>query len=204
MAELEQKLLIDLAVSHYKDGHYEETIRLCSDILILDKAYIAAYYGLTKSLIRLGRYDEALGIYGKALLVSKSKELYKRRGDLYLKLGEYERAYKDYIVAKLLGYNKDEIIPKVVFTFKIQYEARKKSYEAFEAALEKQQKYLQKDDFDNIDEEYMKEMQEEYDEQVSIAFDEYWGAHYKHNGLTKYYDDYYDDNDTELSDWAEQ
>jgi len=50
----------------------------------------------------------------------------------------------------------------------------------------------------------MKEMQEEYDEQVSIAFDEYWGAHYKHNGLTKYYDDYYDDNDTELSDWAEQ
>ncbi len=199
MTEASKQALIDMAVKYYKDGFYDDAVRVCKNILIMDSGCITAYYGIAKSLIKLGKYNEALDIYGKALAINKTKELYKQRGDLNFMLKEYESAYKDYVAAKILGYNRDEIMPKVLATFKLSEEEKKKRFEDYLKRIGEKAKLNGKVDYtpskEEIEEwqkeeieEWQKEQWEIYAEELSIASSQYWEGYYTYNDRDEYVD----------------
>lgn len=94
--------LIKIAIKYYKAKLFKETIEACEKALALDLGYITPYYGIGKSLIGLHKYQEALGVYNKALAIKETKELYTQRGMLYSILKQYACASNDHYRALAL------------------------------------------------------------------------------------------------------
>jgi tetratricopeptide (TPR) repeat protein len=59
--------MLNLAVFHYRLGRCTESAELCGRVLAIDASNIAALDGLTSSLHRLGRYEEATETGTRAL-----------------------------------------------------------------------------------------------------------------------------------------
>ena len=95
--------LINLALKTYKARNYIETIKICEKALANDVNNVRAYHGIALSLMMQRKYDLALEMYNKAISITpKDSKLYIQRGDVYLKIGPYWRAERDYREAKSL------------------------------------------------------------------------------------------------------
>lgn len=88
---------------YFEDGQYKDAIREFESVLGLATGNPSAIYGIAISQMQLGRNDEALKSFADAIENEKeikSKAFYlANRGILFDRLGMYQKALDDYVLA---------------------------------------------------------------------------------------------------------
>lgn len=85
-----------MANYYYDMNDYKSTIEYINNIGDLDSDLDYLESRKAECYYELGKYTDALNIYNKVLDLKKDKRIYDYRGDIYLKLGEYDKAISDY------------------------------------------------------------------------------------------------------------
>ena len=135
------------AEKYYNDKNYEEAVKCYDEIIKIDSAFKDAYNNRGLSYKNLGRYEEAITDFTKAIEIDIKvntnptyKEAYNNRGNLYNNLGRYEEAVLDF--DKVIELNTNP-------TFKEVYNNRGFSYaklEKYEEAVSDYTKAIEIDD----------------------------------------------------------
>ena len=92
--------LLRIAKEEYDKNNYENCIGNCLEILKINPENSVALRGLGCSNQSLGKFDEAINYYKKALKYSQNKEIeYTLLGTVFYKQNDFENALKYYNLA---------------------------------------------------------------------------------------------------------
>lgn len=84
----------------FEDGAYERALNSYDDALQLNSSNIHALRGKARSLMQLGKENEALDTFNEAIAIEPEfGGTYANRGILFDRMGEYELALQDYQTA---------------------------------------------------------------------------------------------------------
>jgi Flp pilus assembly protein TadD len=90
-------LAILAVLTWYQCGYWENDVKLFNHILLSTKDNFMAHNNLGVALFKLGKIDEAIDHYNKALSIKPDiAETYYNRGNAYAKLGQNRRAIEDF------------------------------------------------------------------------------------------------------------
>lgn len=90
------RYMINWATCAYKAGNLEEALSVYKNTTIIYPDFYDAYVKYIVTLLRIGRYSEALDILNKAEDKFGYAEFYILEGSLYEKLKEYDKAEENY------------------------------------------------------------------------------------------------------------
>jgi tetratricopeptide (TPR) repeat protein len=79
-----------------QEGEYKEAIEAFNHAIRSDSNHIDAYLGLASALSGLGKYNEALEAYKKAVNIQPDADAYYNMGNIYLKQGKHKMAIGEY------------------------------------------------------------------------------------------------------------
>ena len=81
----------------FEDGFYEEALRAYRKSVVKSESQLNAKRGIARSLMQLGREDEALAMFNEVIeLEPDFAASYANRGILYDRIGNYHAAIADY------------------------------------------------------------------------------------------------------------
>lgn len=84
----------------FEDGHYDRALQHYEDALTKNQQNIHALRGKARTLLQLERHDEALRTFDEAIsLEPEFGGTYANRGILYDRMGDYQKALSDYLLA---------------------------------------------------------------------------------------------------------
>jgi len=91
------------ADNFFEDGQYQKALEKYTEALKVDAADIHALRGKARSLMQLGRFEEAQTVYDLAIKLEPGfATSYANRGILHDRMGEYQKALADYAKAMQL------------------------------------------------------------------------------------------------------
>lgn len=123
------------ANSTFKEGNYEEAIKKYTECLEqpdITKTFMAIIYtNRATAFTKLEKYNEALTDLNKAIEYnSKYPQAYHKRGDVNIKLKNFDDAIRDMQRAQELDPSKFDLADKILQTRKDAEQAKKKDYYA--------------------------------------------------------------------------
>lgn len=81
----------------FADGYYERALEEYNDALEADDDHPQALRGKARTLVEMGRLEEAVALYNRYLEMSpKAAGVYANRGVAYDRMGRHEAALEDY------------------------------------------------------------------------------------------------------------
>ena len=86
----------NLGIGYRRSGQIDNAIEACSRVLSIDPIYVEAFINRGSTLIDLGRFEDSLADYDKALALGEIPAAYNGRGDAYVGLGRFEEARADF------------------------------------------------------------------------------------------------------------
>jgi tetratricopeptide (TPR) repeat protein len=96
--------LFELGGYFFQSGHLPEAESTYQKALTPYPGYYRALAGLARVRVAQGRYDEAIGLYQRALAVVPFPEYAAELGDVYTKILRPEDAKKQYELVEFIGY----------------------------------------------------------------------------------------------------
>ncbi|MEE9248228.1 MAG: tetratricopeptide repeat protein [Dehalococcoidia bacterium] len=85
-------------------GEWEEAIALYQQAIALEPSYRGAYEGRAEAYHALGRHQEAIGGYSRAIEIREDSHLYTERGHADVETGRHLQADQDYHMALSSGH----------------------------------------------------------------------------------------------------
>lgn len=98
----DEDTILELADTYHKVNRYSQAINLYKKILDLNARSFEAHYGFGITLKSLGKYDDALEEFKKALEIKISPAVYLSLGEVYFNKGVIDLAIKNFEESLLL------------------------------------------------------------------------------------------------------